>query len=113
MSAIDKMDGSMWVSMWYTSTTDVSVLMSELEVVLKNSTFSILGEEEYHFDPQGFTKLFLLAESHLAIHTWPEKDVAWIELASCIEDKYHIFVETIKKAKLENLREVTQIVSRP
>ena len=113
MSAITTMDGSMWISMWYTSTTDVTTLISELEVALKNSTFSILREEEYHFEPQGFTKLFLLAESHLAIHTWPEKNIAWIELASCIEDKYYMFVETIKKTKLEDLREVTKVISNP
>lgn len=37
----------------------------------------------YKFTPQGLTLLFVLAESHLAVHTWPEHGYMHIDLLSC------------------------------
>ena len=37
--------------------------------------FEILGEVEHVFQPQGYTLLFLLSESHLSLHTFPEKSI--------------------------------------
>jgi S-adenosylmethionine/arginine decarboxylase-like enzyme len=54
-----------------------------------------------------------LAESHLAVHTWPEKHVAWIEIASCIEDKYRKFLLEIEKSALEEVRHIKEVVSMP
>lgn len=93
----------MWVSMWYTSTTDIDALNQEIEALLKRASFSILSETDYRFSPLGYTKLYLLAESHFAIHTWPEHNIAWLEIASCIEEKYNTLVEEIKKSSLSNL----------
>ena len=42
----------------------------------------------YHVFPTGdMTGLVLLAESHAAIHTWPEEGYAWCELATCGDPK--------------------------
>lgn len=35
------------------------------------------------FSPQGITLLILLSESHLAIHTWPEKGIMALECFTC------------------------------
>src|SRR5262245_49606122 len=35
------------------------------------------------FVPQGVTGLLLLEESHLSIHTWPERGYAAVDLFSC------------------------------
>ena len=35
------------------------------------------------FSPQGITMISLLEESHLSIHTWPEKNSACIDIFSC------------------------------
>ena len=35
------------------------------------------------FQPQGLTAFCLLAESHLAVHTWPEEDYIAIDLFTC------------------------------
>lgn len=42
-----------------------------------------LGTLRHDFPGGGFTGLVLLGESHAAIHTWPELNQAWIELATC------------------------------
>ena len=35
------------------------------------------------FDPQGVTVLCLLSESHISIHTWPEKGEAAVDIFTC------------------------------
>ena len=35
------------------------------------------------FEPQGVTVLCLLAESHISIHTWPEKGEAAVDIFTC------------------------------
>jgi len=44
---------------------------------------TILGTLKHDFPGGGLTGLVLLGESHAAIHTWPERGEAWIELATC------------------------------
>ena len=39
----------------------------------------------HKFSPQGLTGVILLAESHLAIHTWPEIDYVAIDIFTCGE----------------------------
>jgi S-adenosylmethionine decarboxylase len=42
-----------------------------------------VGERFHQFDPQGITGVVLLAESHLAIHTWPESGFVSIDVYVC------------------------------
>ena len=44
---------------------------------------TILNSITHCFGAGAFTGLILLGESHAAIHTWPEYNKAWIELATC------------------------------
>ncbi|KZX82589.1 S-adenosylmethionine decarboxylase proenzyme, partial [Oleiphilus sp. HI0009] len=41
-----------------------------------NSTFKA-------FDPQGVTGVVVLEESHISIHTWPEKEYASLDFYTC------------------------------
>jgi S-adenosylmethionine decarboxylase len=43
----------------------------------------VLDAARHHFTPQGVTVVLLLAESHLAIHTWPEHRYASVDLLTC------------------------------
>ena len=49
----------------------------ELNLLLKNicqnNDFQILNAVKYKFEPIGCSIIFLLSESHLSIHTFPEK----------------------------------------
>ena len=44
---------------------------------------TVLGYKSHTFYPQGFTAIILLAESHLSIHTFPEKNFALVDLFMC------------------------------
>jgi len=60
-----------------------------LKDLLKNIcikyNFEILGELDYSFNPQGCTILFLLSESHISIHTFPEKNHISFDIYTCRE----------------------------
>ena len=40
----------------------------------------------HKFEPQGVTALAMLAESHLSIHTWPEKGIAKCDIFTCRDE---------------------------
>ena len=63
--------------------------------ILTNSGFTILDKSEHNFKPQGYTALYLLSESHLAIHTFPEENKTYIELSSCVKKPFDSFIELI------------------
>jgi len=42
-----------------------------------------VGVSFHQFEGCGFTGCVVLAESHLAIHTWPEEDLIAVDLFSC------------------------------
>lgn len=67
------------------------------------SGFHILNFQEHFFNPIGYTALWLLGESHLAIHTFPEECKAYIELSSCNKDFLNIFDKNIKQWQNKNL----------
>jgi S-adenosylmethionine/arginine decarboxylase-like enzyme len=68
-------------------------LRKKYDSQLKESGFGVLSFVEYNFEPQGYTALWLLSESHFAIHTFPEEGKSYIELSSCIEKQYLRFMD--------------------
>jgi len=58
-------------------------LMLENAALLAGAT--ILETISYKFQPQGVTAVCLLSESHISIHTWPEKGSASVDVFTCGE----------------------------
>ena len=63
--------------------TDPDKLYKLLNGFLEKSGYTILNYSEYYFNNQGYTGVWLLAESHLAIHTFPEHSTTYLELSGC------------------------------
>ena len=74
---------------------------SEIEQLLKHSGFTVLNYMEHEFNPQGFTSIWLLAESHCALHTFPEEGKTYIELSSCNIQMFVNFVSLFHKKYYE------------
>jgi S-adenosylmethionine decarboxylase proenzyme len=70
------------------------------------SGMTIVGDRFFQFEPQGVTGTVLLAESHLAIHTWPEHGFVTIDVYVC---NY----TTDNTAKAEALFRTIQDAMRP
>tara|TARA_R100000353_G_scaffold172267_1_gene137277 strand:+ start:48 stop:377 length:330 start_codon:yes stop_codon:yes gene_type:complete len=43
----------------------------------------VLDVGSYRFQPQGITGYAMLADSHISIHTWPEKGIAKCDIFTC------------------------------
>lgn len=77
-----------WLTIWQRFLE----VVNKLGVTVVNSTYHV-------FPGGGFTGLVLIAESHAAIHTWPEKNYAWCELATCGDPQVcNVFEAELKKA---------------
>lgn len=63
-------------------------LTKEIEKELQQAGFNVLSKCEHYFEPQGYTGLWLLSESHFAIHSFPENDKIYMELTSCVEKPF-------------------------
>lgn len=48
---------------------------------------NILDNLSHNFEPYGITTLFVLSESHCAIHYWPERYYLHIDLVTCQKKK--------------------------
>lgn len=64
--------------------------------LLKRCGFNVLNISEHRFQPDGYTGLWLLSESHFAVHTFPEIDKTYIELSSCNLEFFKQFIDEIK-----------------
>ena len=49
----------------------------------KECNSTLLNLSVHKFEPQGFTGIAMLAESHISIHTWPEKGMAVCDAFTC------------------------------
>ena len=72
-------------------------LIIDLEKILTKSGFTIIKKVEHFFPQQGYTGLWLLAESHFAIHTFPEENKIYVEISSCVKKYFDNFIEEFNK----------------
>ena len=82
--------------------TNPETLKSIFDPMLKSAGFGVLNFMEHHFSPQGYTGLWLISESHFAIHTFPEEGKTYIQLSSCNRSMYFKFLELHEKFKKRN-----------
>ena len=84
--------------------TDEMYLRETFNKILKEAGFHI--EEQIHrsFKPFGYTGLWLLSESHFAIHTFPEEGKSYIEMSSCIREPFEQYRKAMKKHELISIK---------
>lgn len=94
------MKAKIWNLRGWINHSDTKYLKSVFNELLDQATFKVLNFNENEFSPYGYTALWLLSESHFAIHTFPEHHISYIELSSCNALKHEIF-EKIMLEKFE------------
>jgi len=62
---------------------DIDTIRTMLIEAAKVSRATIMESAFHRFQPQGVSGTVILAESHLAIHTWPEKGYAAMDFYTC------------------------------
>jgi S-adenosylmethionine decarboxylase len=58
-------------------------ISTSLRQAVEHANATLLEEVKYEFTPQGITAVCLLSESHISIHTWPEKGYAAVDIFTC------------------------------
>ncbi len=58
--------------------------IEKLGIAITNKLgLTIVQKDFYKFIPNGITYIFILSQSHLVIHTWPELNTYHFDLLSC------------------------------
>ena len=76
---------------------DPSVYERVIHKIAKAANVTILNISKYKFEPQGFTILALLAESHISFHTFPEKGIISFDFFTCGKISPSVAIDIIKK----------------
>ena len=78
--------------------------------------YQILHEIEYKFEPIGCSIILLLSESHMSIHTFPEKNHISFDLYTCRQYKdnkqYNDVIELLKIRLISSDNSAFKIIDR-
>lgn len=70
-----------FADVWLNSTLDDATVKKITSVIDKRLT--VIEKYEYQFEPQGVTIVYILAESHFAMHVYPEHDYFTLDIYVC------------------------------
>ena len=62
---------------------DLNFLQKALVSEAEKAGATVLGEHFHQFAPQGVSGAVIIAESYLALHTWPEHGYAAVDIFTC------------------------------
>jgi S-adenosylmethionine decarboxylase len=54
-----------------------------LDLIIKECDLHVVAETGHQFEPFGATYIYVLEESHMSIHTYPEKAAAYMDIFCC------------------------------
>ena len=83
------MDGIHLLGEWYgcpagtPEMVDADALRAACIDAVDDAGLTIVGDRFHQFEPHGVTGAVILAESHLAIHTWPEMGSVTVDVYVC------------------------------
>jgi S-adenosylmethionine decarboxylase len=88
---------------------DGRFLRKTLEEAAKSVKSKIIRRVTQRFSPTGVTVILILAETHISIHTWPEKGYAALDIFICGEEKnpepaWEVVKEALKPASFKIYR---------
>lgn len=74
-------------------------MKDSLEGIFRKLDFHIVEGYGYQFQPIGSSIVFILEESHCAIHSWPEKQYIHMDIVTCSKEEIKILalIEEITK----------------
>lgn len=88
------------IDLWGASNLgDPDLIDAALREAAEEAGATILHSHFHHFSPNGgVSGVVVLAESHISIHTWPERDFAAVDIFMCGACDPHLSVPVLKAA---------------
>ncbi len=90
-------------------------LKEMFDYICKTYDYNILNKSEYIFTPQGITIIYMLSESHISIHTFPEKNYADMDIYTCREypnNDVYIEIQEYLRKMFDSSEESFTIIER-
>jgi len=77
-----------------------------LDRVVAKSGLHAISSSFHQFEPYGVSAVYLLSESHLSVHTWPEHGYVALDIFTCGADEpalkaFELLVEEFQPKKIE------------
>jgi len=85
-------------------------LLKILDSITADLNLNVLNRIIHNFEPQGHSVVYILKESHLAVHSWPELGYLHFDLVTCgnkafsIKSVNKIFENKLKPGKLKLIK---------
>lgn len=93
----------------WTNTSNIEGLVETMNAALDYAGYTVLKFVDYQFPVKGYTSLWLLAESHLALHYFEEQGRCYVELSGCNQTMNVAFRDFLKQKEL-NYELITDLV---
>ena len=58
-------------------------MLQIFEKAMSAGNLTVIKEVSHKFEPHGVTNIWLLSESHMAVHTWPEDKFFSVDIFTC------------------------------
>ena len=77
-----------------------------LDRVIAKSGLHAISSSFHQFEPYGVSAIYLLSESHLSVHTWPEYSYMALDIFTCGDDgpalkAFELLVEAFQPKSVE------------
>jgi S-adenosylmethionine decarboxylase proenzyme len=89
---------------------DAEALETSLREAALAAGARVIQAAFHHFAPHGVTGFLLLEESHLSIHTWPERGYAAVDFFTCGSSSPDVAERCLRSALQATRVEILQVV---
>jgi S-adenosylmethionine decarboxylase len=82
------------------TSVDIGVVETIGAEIIKKLNLTVVNEFKHEFTQYGLTKVWILSQSHIIFHTWPEDRAIHIDLLTCpgeenMYEKLETFFKTL------------------
>lgn len=99
------------------TSSNSTVIINAMSAAVRDVGATIMSVENFGFgENEGFTATLILAESHMSIHTWPEYNLATVDIFMCGDcDAFaalEFFYNYLESAELKFVKKTESKINR-
>lgn len=76
---------------------DINKIKTLLDTICETHNFTVIQRMSKEFEPMGLSIIYLLTESHISIHTFPERNYLALDIYTCRSYETNDVYESIYK----------------